>query len=64
MFVTEAVATFKGLLASSSQDALFLWELEEVDSATGRCPVYTVANSRPALLYLGATKVTGQFELR
>lgn len=54
----------KASLASSSQDALFLWELEKVDSATGRRPVYTVAISRPTLLYLGAPKVTGQFELR
>lgn len=60
--VTESAASYKGLSASSRQDALFLWELEKMDSATGRCAVYTVAISRPALVHLGTARVTGQFE--
>ena len=53
---------FKGPQASSCQDALFLWELEKMDSATGRCAVHTVAVSCPALVYLGTAEVRGQFE--
>lgn len=53
---------FKGLTAASCQDALFLWELEKMDSAAGCRAVYFVAVSRPAFVHLGAAEVRGQFE--
>lgn len=55
-------ASFKGLPASSCQNALFLWELEEMDPAAGRCAVHFVAFSRPAIEYLGTAEVRGQFK--
>lgn len=58
--LTVPAASFKGLTASSCQDALFLWELEKMDSSTGRCVVYFIAISRSALVHLGTAKVKGQ----
>lgn len=42
---------------------MLLWELEKVDSASGRCALYFVAPSRPALLRLGTPEVGGKFTL-
>lgn len=41
------------------QDALFLWELEEMDPAAGRRAVHIVAVDRPALVHLGTAEVKG-----
>lgn len=47
-------------LTGSCKDALFLRELEKMDSTTGGRAVYTVAISGPTHLYLGAAEVRGQ----
>lgn len=42
------------------KDAVFLWELEKMDPAIGRCVVHLVALSGPAVVHLGTAEVKGQ----
>lgn len=59
--VSDPAACLRGLAAVLCQDALLLWGLEAVDSASGRCAVHTVAVGRPAPLHLGTAEVRGEW---
>lgn len=54
-----ALSVAKGPRACG-EDALFLWELEEMDSTPGGGALHTLAVGCPTPLYLGAAEVRGQ----
>lgn len=47
-------------VSNSRQDAVHMWELEEVDSASGGGALYPAPFGYPSSLYLGNSKITGQ----